>query len=141
APGEQRARGGWLRRGPGALQRDLSQRRTGRSTAEPTHHPRVAGTRVRPGPADGRSGVERTSAMTTPVLLLGGLGGLVLGAGLALALLLVADHTRAHAPSGRVHMHRSRALHLAGAVAAGLACWALTSWPVAGVLAAAGVWW
>lgn len=79
--------------------------------------------------------------MTTPVLLLGGLGGLILGAGLALALLLVTDQTRAHAPSGRMHLHRSRALHLAGAVTAGLACWALTSWPVAGVLAAAGVWW
>jgi len=79
--------------------------------------------------------------MPSPVLILGGLGGLTLGAGLALALLLVAEHTRDHAPAGRMRLHRSNAAHLAGAVAAGLLCWILTGWPVAGVLAAAGVWW
>src|SRR5699024_10565947 len=117
------------------------QRPTRKRPAEPAHHPRVAGTRIRPGPADGRSGLERIPAMTTPVLILGGLGGLTLGAGLALALLLVAEHTRDHAPAGRMRLHRSNAAHLAGAVAAGLLCWILTGWPVAGVLAAAGVWW
>lgn len=64
--------------------------------------------------------------MTTPIVLLGGLGGLILGAGLALALLLVADHTRAHTLLGRVHLHRTDALHLVAAVAAGLLCWART---------------
>ncbi|MBE2997181.1 type II secretion system F family protein [Nocardiopsis sp. HNM0947] len=81
--------------------------------------------------------------MTTPVLLLGGLGGLSAGAGLALALLVGAERARnrTRSLSGRLHLHRTSAPHLLGAVAAGLLCWVLTGWPVGGVLAGAGVWW
>src|SRR5699024_6298391 len=58
-------------------------------------------------------------------------------------LLVLAERARNRTlpVSRRLHLHRSDALHLVGAVVAGLLCWALTGWPVAGVLAAAGLWW
>ncbi|MEE2043626.1 type II secretion protein F [Nocardiopsis tropica] len=84
-------------------------------------------------------------AMTTPVLLVAA-AGVLLGAGLWLALASLAASGGGSRPS-RIPPWRSllfgrqRPLRLVAAIAGGLLVWFLTGWPVAGVLVAAGFWW
>ncbi|GAA1001665.1 hypothetical protein GCM10009551_074010 [Nocardiopsis tropica] len=83
--------------------------------------------------------------MTTPVLLVAA-AGVLLGAGLWLALASLAASGGGSRPS-RIPPWRSllfgrqRPLRLVAAIAGGLLVWFLTGWPVAGVLVAAGFWW
>lgn len=76
-------------------------------------------------------------------LLLGGVGGLLLGAGAWLLLLNVVRHrpgrTRSHVL--RAGMSRTRALKGVLSVLTGVLAALVTGWPVAGVLVAAGMWW
>ncbi|MDA0565177.1 type II secretion system F family protein [Streptomonospora sp. S1-112] len=76
--------------------------------------------------------------MTATVLLTGVLGGLALGAGAWLILRVLIARPGARA---RLHADRPKLWRLAGAVGGGVAAGALTGWPVAAVLAGAGVWW
>ncbi|NYE50025.1 Flp pilus assembly protein TadB [Spinactinospora alkalitolerans] len=81
--------------------------------------------------------------MSTSTLLLGLLGGAALGFGVWLLLLTTsaAPRSAARARLRPLVGDRRRAVRLVGAVGAGVLGWALTGWPVAVVLAAAGVWW
>ena len=81
--------------------------------------------------------------MSVTVLLLGGLGGALIGAGAWLGLQLLA---RVRTPRAKISdqlrgLSRARLLHGGGAALAGAAAWMLTGWPVAAVLVGAGTWW
>ncbi|WP_435110483.1 type II secretion system F family protein [Nocardiopsis synnemataformans] len=78
----------------------------------------------------------------TAALVLGGTGGLLLGAGVW--LLLTGVRRRPQKPGARVRrtpMPRTRVLRAASTAAGGVLTALLTGWPVAGILAAAGMWW
>ncbi|WDZ92829.1 type II secretion system F family protein [Nocardiopsis sp. HUAS JQ3] len=78
----------------------------------------------------------------TAALVLGGAGGLLLGAGAWLLLTGVQHLPRnAGARVRRTPMPRARVLRAASTVAGGVLIALLTGWPVAGLLAAAGMWW
>lgn len=77
-------------------------------------------------------------------LLLGAVGGAVLGTGLWLLAWTVTCQLRARtALSSRTGtlVPRQRLGRLGVVLTVGVLVWALTSWPVAGLLAAAGTWW
>ncbi|MFE6385278.1 type II secretion system F family protein [Nocardiopsis dassonvillei] len=79
----------------------------------------------------------------TAALVLGGAGGLLMGAGAWLLLMSAARNrprkTRLRASLAGVS--RSRALQASFTVLVGVMAAALTGWPVAGLLVAAGMWW
>ncbi|MEU1900619.1 type II secretion system F family protein [Nocardiopsis dassonvillei] len=78
----------------------------------------------------------------TAALVLGGAGGLLLGAGAWLLLSGVRHLPRnAGARVRRTPVPRARVLRAASTVAGGVLIGLLTGWPVAGLLAAAGMWW
>ncbi|WP_370462353.1 type II secretion system F family protein [Nocardiopsis sp. FR6] len=78
----------------------------------------------------------------SPVVLLASLGALT-GAGLTLVLAWLSSAAGAAVRPRRTvpRLGRRRLLVLGASVAAGALVWALTGWPVAGVLVAAGCWW
>ncbi|MEU4283559.1 type II secretion system F family protein [Nocardiopsis dassonvillei] len=79
----------------------------------------------------------------TAALLLGGAGGLLLGAG-AWLLLMSATRNRSRKTKPWISLAevpRSRVLQASVTVLVGVMAAALTGWPVAGILVAAGMWW
>lgn len=81
--------------------------------------------------------------MTTPTILLAAAGGLLLGAGVGLAVVQLAQARSSHGSgfSRLVGFGRNRVLHVAGALVTGVVAWVFTGWPVAAVLVGAGTWW
>ncbi|WP_160050833.1 type II secretion system F family protein [Nocardiopsis sp. FR4] len=79
----------------------------------------------------------------TGALVLGGAGGLLLGAGAWFLLTLVVQHLPRGKDARALHERttRTRTLHVVSTVLVGAAVVLITGWPVAGLLAAAGTWW
>ncbi|WP_435107146.1 type II secretion system F family protein [Nocardiopsis synnemataformans] len=85
--------------------------------------------------------------MNLPGLVLGGLGGALLGAGVWLTLRLLVGALPDRTPTSTSTalslegVTRARLLRVAGVVAAGAVVWVLTGWPVAAILVAVATWW
>ncbi|MFE1397027.1 type II secretion system F family protein [Nocardiopsis dassonvillei] len=78
----------------------------------------------------------------TAALVLGGAGGLLLGAGAWLLLTGVRHlHRNAGARVRRTPVPHTQVLRAASTVVGGVLIGLLTGWPVAGLLVAAGMWW
>lgn len=81
--------------------------------------------------------------MNSTAILLAAAGGLLLGAGVGLAIVHLA---RARSPRGSLSarltgLDRNRVIHVTGAFAAGVVAWMITGWPLAAILVVAGTWW